>query len=104
MKKEISLNEFIEEFKEMGRDYYSHNGYEELFNYYDEFEDFDLDVIAICCDVNEYDMDELIENYGYLLEQDELDDEDYLNELVKYVERRTSLRRLNNGSYLVWCF
>ena len=115
MKKEINVYEFAQEFKEMNRDYFSYEGYEALFEYYDDFEDFNLDVIAICCDVSEYGEEELKENYKHLLSfdgfkeenkdiyttEEELNEE-YLNALVEELEQNTTIIRLSNGSFLVW--
>ena len=113
MKKDINLNEFIDEFKRMDRDYFSYEGYEMLFNYYDEIEDFELDVIAICSDITEYTAEELIKDYGYLYpineykedniketEEEDLEEE-YLDELLKILDNKTTIIRLNN-SFLVF--
>ena len=115
MKKEINLYEFTREFEEMNRDYYSLEGYEALFEYYEEFPDFNLDVIAICCDVSEYDEDELINDYSHLINFKEFKEEnkdvytteeemqeEYLNALVEELEHNTQVIKLNNGSFLVW--
>ena len=104
MKKEISQNQFMDEFKSMNRDNYSYEGYQALYDYYDEFEDFDLDVIAICCDVTEYDEDEVISSYDYLVDKEEEFKEEFLNEIVKELENKTHIIKLNNSSFLVWSF
>ena len=115
MKKEINVYEFAQEFKEMNRDYYSRDGYDALFEYYNEFEDFNLDVIAICCDVSEHDEEELKENNKHLISFDEFKEEnkdiyttdeelneEYLNALVEELEQNTTIIKLSNGSFLVW--
>ena len=115
MKKEINVYEFAQEFKEMNRDYYSWEGYEALFEYYEEFPDFNLDVIAICCDVTEYDGDEIKENCNHLIDFEEFKEEnkelytteeemqeEYLNSLVEELEQNTTIIKLSNGSFLVW--
>ena len=116
MKQEINAYQFEQAFKDMNRDYYSYEGYQALYDYYDEFEDFSLDVIAICCDVSEYDEEELINDYGYLLtfeewkeeagytDEDEDAQEEYLKALVSVISDSTYLIELDNGSYLVWSF
>tara|TARA_R100001510_G_C7630608_1_gene189519 strand:- start:518 stop:817 length:300 start_codon:yes stop_codon:yes gene_type:complete len=56
----INENDFIQAFKNMGRDEnFSHEALQELFAYYEQYEDstgetVELDVIAICCDWTEY--------------------------------------------------
>jgi len=118
MKKEISLNEFIKEFKDINRDYYSYEGYKELFDYYDQFPEFELDVIAICCDVTEYENEELLKDYGHLLDAAEWNEEnplemfndeeeqkeEYFNALFEEIERQTSIIKLDNNDYLVWSY
>ena len=115
MIKELTLNEFIQEFKDYNRDNFSYDGYEGLFNYYNEFENFKLDVIAICCDVSEYERDEFINDYGSEEEfkefkndnKDIYDDEEefkeeYAKELFKELEKKTTIIKLNNGNFLIW--
>ena len=105
MKQEINVHEFERAFKEMDRDYYSWEGYQALYDYYDEFPDFDLDVIAICCDVSELTEEELLNEYSYLLEREEdQDEEDYLNALVEELEQHTTIIKLDNESFLIWDF
>ena len=53
-------------------------------------EDIDLDVIGLCGEWSEADPQDLITDYGYLLERDPGEDEaDYLQRLVKTLEGRT---------------
>lgn len=110
--KNISLSDFRNEFKECERDYFSHEGYQVLFNYYETIgEDFELDVIAICCEWTEYPENEFILNYSYLLDDSSLVDVDMdnekeikLQELVEILEDKTTIFKLVNGSYLVMDF
>ena len=61
----VDQSTFVREFEAYGRaDQFSYEALEALFEYYDELEDFELDVIAICCDWTEYeDMQEAIEAF-----------------------------------------
>lgn len=76
----ISINtssQFMDAFIVMGRsDQFSFRALEALYEYYNELDDYELDVIAICCEWTEYgsqeeacedlrmgDMDELNDNY-----------------------------------------
>lgn len=117
MKKELNKYEFAQEFKNMDRDYYSQEGYDALFDYYDELENFDLDVIAICVEVSEYDEEEIKNTYSHILEWEsfEIENKDlyddinelqnaYMDELVSELEQNTTLIKLDNGSFLVWDF
>ena len=84
-----SATEFMDEFTRMGRgEQYSYEALEALFDYYDELEEFELDVIAICCDWTEYESEEdALEYYGSE-DIDELQDSHFIIEL-------------NNGGILV---
>lgn len=79
----ISINtasQFMDAFENMGRgDQFSYEALEALFEYYNEMDDYELDVIEICCDWTEYeseeealvefsmeDLDELNGNYATL--------------------------------------
>ena len=78
-----SASAFMDEFSRMGRgDQFSYEALESLFDFYDEIEDFELDVIAVCCEWTEYenekealaacgaeDLDEL-QNKHFMLELD----------------------------------
>tara|TARA_R100000234_G_scaffold1377_1_gene1190 strand:- start:271 stop:600 length:330 start_codon:yes stop_codon:yes gene_type:complete len=66
----INENDFIQAFKNMGRgEQFSREGLQELFKYYEEYEDstgekIELDVIAICCDWTEYESEyQLVNDY-----------------------------------------
>ena len=61
----VDQSTFVRQFEAYGRaDQFSYEALEALFEYYDELEDFELDVIAICCDWIEYeDMQEAIEAF-----------------------------------------
>lgn len=111
MKQEINVYDFERAFKDADRDYFSWDGYQALFDYYDEFDDFDLDVIAICCDVSEYTEEEFIKTYDYIQtfkewseENDDDDEEEYLKSLVSQIDEKGYIIELENGSYLVWAF
>lgn len=66
MKQNINIEQFRDQFKSMNRDHYTYSGYEIIFSDLEEmFEgDYELDVIAICCDYEEYNEDELKNDYG----------------------------------------
>ena len=115
-----TVNQFKDAFVKMDRDYYSLDAYVELFDYYDSLDtDYKLDVIAICCEWSEHEADDLIKTYGYMYTQDEFytDHEDdypnwsedeirqeYIKELVKILEDKTTVISLSNGGYLVQDF
>lgn len=112
MKKTINLYDFEQAFKRMDRDYYSREGYEAMFNFYEELEqdteqETELDVIAFCGEWTEYDVEDLLSDYGYKLDADEvddMDDEERAAELVKLLEDETTVFELSNGCWLVMAF
>ena len=87
MYKTIDKYQFRDAFNNMGRKkQFSYEALDELFDYYNEIENYELDVIGICCEWMEYDtVDELRENYSQVL--DDVEDEDAL----EAVERETTV-------------
>jgi hypothetical protein len=60
----ITKSDFRNAFHYMGRDnQFSYEALDLLFDYLD-YADYELDVIAICCDFNEADIDEINDNFG----------------------------------------
>ena len=82
-----TATELQREFISYDRDYYTLEGYEEIINYFNDF-DVELDVIAICGDFNEESIDDIISNY--LIEINKEDNK--FEEVMDY---------LNNNTYAV---
>jgi len=63
----INFDQFVDAFKRMGReDQFSRTALDLIYDYLNEYEDIELDIIAICCEFSEYTEEELIEEYGDL--------------------------------------
>lgn len=77
MKQTIHLSDFRSAFHNAGRgEQFSYQALELLYDFFEEIDpDYDLDVIAICCDFSEMDAEEVRQAYD--LESD-TDVEDYL--------------------------
>ena len=62
----INLSDFRAAFHSMGRkDQFSYEGLGALFNYLEDIDpDFDLDVIALCCEFSEDTVQDIAEHYG----------------------------------------
>ena len=80
MYKTISENEFVQEFKECGRESnFSDYGLRQLYNYFEDYEvdsgeEIELDVIAICCEYTEYDsLEELQADYNDIKTEEDLE-------------------------------
>ena len=70
MKQTIDFSLYESAFRDMGRwDSYSYDAHKAIFEYFDELgddlgEEIELDPVAICCDVEEMDWDELVSYYS----------------------------------------
>lgn len=111
MKITVDANMFARSFDDYGRgDQFSYTALDALFNYYDEAyeQDYELDVIEICCDWTEYEEDELITQYAYMLDMSEEEISDnfsYEEEIAEAIavelNNHTIVITLDNSSYLV---
>ena len=82
MKQTIGLDEFRTAFHRMGRgDNFSYEGLEEIYNYYEEnYPDFEMDVIGICCEWTEHDSkEELLKYY----DANSIRDVEYIHIVIK---------------------
>lgn len=105
MKKDLTLWEFEEEFRDADRDYFSRDGYQFLYDYYSEFPDWELDVVEVCGEWSEYDDDDLISDYDYLVDTSEYEDDDELVEAIaRKLENETYYAKLDNGDHMVASF
>ena len=85
----INVSAFRDAFRACGRhNQFSYEGLGALFDYIEEVDpDFDLDVIALCCDYSEETVEQIAENYG--IEVDSLDE---LQDAVRaHLEENTTL-------------
>jgi hypothetical protein len=103
-----SPSELREQFINYNRDNYSYEGYEALLDYYDKSEDIELDVIAICCDWNELDVDDIVKDYSIDLtditdDDGEVDDDAKIRLVMEYLNDRTYAID-TNGSILFQSF
>jgi hypothetical protein len=110
---QLDKSEFEQAFVTIRPDNFSRLALSELYDYLDQLsddigEDFDLDVIAICCDWAECDAADLCTDYGYMLDQveDQTDDE-YLEALIEELEQNTTIIKVehfDHDTYLVQAF
>lgn len=72
----VTESMFRDEFRSCGRqDQFSHEALGLLFEHLNELEDFELDVIEICCEYEEASAEDVIESYGVDVEEgDDLSD------------------------------
>ena len=122
MYKIMSVWDMREEFNAYGREnYFSDEGLEEIDNYYTAccFDGgevgtaVEFDVVALCCDWNEYGngvvlgFDDFISDFEYLIdneEDEELEEEEKIDTIFKKLEEKTYRIRLKNGNILLMTF
>ena len=83
MKTTISLHDFREAFKHVRPDQFSYEALGLIFSYLEEYEmetgeEFELDVIAICCDFAESNKEEIMRSYDF---QDSPEESDLMNRI-----------------------
>ena len=80
MKQSVSITDFVNAFEKLRPDNFSYEGLEALYNYIenleqDEGEEFELDVIALCCSYSEYkDLEEYKQNYSSINSNKDIED------------------------------
>ena len=119
MKMTVTVDDMKAKFVALDRDYYTFDGLEALLDYYDQVdENMEFDPIAICCNWTEYgdgaacSFNDLVDDYGYLYPSEEwledndaeLDNDLYIESLVKRLEDKTTVLCLPNGNYIVFAF
>lgn len=99
-----SASELRDEFHAYGRyDNFSYIAYEWLFDYFEESDSTELDVIAICCEFSEDSFEDVAENYS--IDISECEDEDEIRDTVlDYLNDKTSVVGSNDSSVVYLCF
>jgi hypothetical protein len=94
MKTTVSKNQFVQAFDDYGRgNNFSRAGREALYDYLDDDENYELDVIAICCEFSEYEnLAEFQKNYG--IEYETIDD----------IENKTMVIKIDDESFIIQQF
>lgn len=111
MKKTLSYYEVVNEIYEVYDHQFSYAAAGELADYYEQLEDdigeeIELDPVAIACDWDEYgDAEELVEAYGYVLNDDweEEEDSEKVDAVVDYLRENTDVLEFSGG-WLVRAF
>jgi hypothetical protein len=89
-----NASQFRDEFRQCGRaDQFSYEALGLLFDYFEEIDsDYDLDVIAICCEYSEDSVEQIAESYGLEFSSVEEGDTDGERDYVlAYLEDHTSV-------------
>jgi hypothetical protein len=84
-----SASEFRNQFIAYNRDNFSCQGYELLFDYFEDCDpDMVLDVISICCDYNESDAQTIAIDYN-IVEANGMDEDDIQKVVRQYLDHHT---------------
>jgi hypothetical protein len=100
MKQTINFSQFLDAFRDMGReDQFSDDAKQVLFDYLEELEDatgeeYELDVIALCCEWTEESLEEIRANYD--IAEDE--------ETIEYLDNHTYAVPVNEDTMLYQAF
>lgn len=80
---QINFHHFIDSFKKAGRDIFSYDGYQALFNYLESVDDWvEFDIVDIACSYNELSYDEVIQVY-------QLDEDATPEDIIEYLNEHT---------------
>ena len=85
---------------------YSDEALEAIFDALEETPNIEFDPIGIRCQWTEYSTEELLTDYGYLLEEDEEEEETEETEeteekIINVLREKTFIKKLKNGNFLV---
>ncbi len=96
MKTRVTLDDFMQAFKDRGREsQFSRPALYGLFNYIEEYEDstgedIELDVIALCCDYTEASYKDIVDDYGIDVSEC-ADVEDMREAVLEHLEGETQV-------------
>lgn len=108
MKQTINFNDFRQAFTDYNREeYFSDEGLELLFNCLSAIEDdtgveFELDVIALCCDFSEDDLKDIADNCD--IDIDGMDLEEASEEVESYLTENTFLIGTTGTGFIYQAF
>lgn len=82
---------------------YSDEAVEEIFDALEETPNIEFDPIEIKCQWTECTEEELLADYGYLLEEadEEEETEEMIEKLMNVLRDRTFIKKLKNGNFLI---
>ncbi|GHU66193.1 hypothetical protein FACS1894184_03580 [Clostridia bacterium] len=114
MKITVDQGVFHSRFDDYGRqENFTYDALDELFHYYTELEEstgeeIELDVVATCCNWSEYTADELVDDYGHIIDEQFTDDDATVENVLSYLESLTEVIIVKHDdkpdTYLVECF
>ena len=107
MKTSINFSQFCDAFRDMNRnENFSYDGKRALYDFLEEMadqtgEEYELDVIALCCEFAESTVEELINDYRIDVSDAEGDEEEIEAIVEEYLNDNTMIAgKLDNGSFV----
>ena len=98
----LDKSTFVRMFDEWNRsENFSYEARELLFDYYEEFDNFEMDVIGICCDWTEFHWTDIAREYNISLDDCE-DDEEKIEAIRDYLQDNTTVLELSDGETFVF--
>jgi len=99
MKNTMYRNEFIDGMNDVRPDNFTYQGLIALYNYFDELEEdcgieIEFDPIAFCCEYTEDSIENIAANYSIDLELS-------TEEVIEYLQERTTVIDLGNGDIII---
>ena len=106
MKQTVYLSTFRDAFQSIRPDDFSREGLELLFEYLEDLErdtgeEYELDVIALCCDFCEDDAENIVREYG-MANPDELEGEELAEYVVDQLGEDTSVVGATSAGTIVY--
>lgn len=90
MKTTVYRSEFHDYFTKSDtyKNQFSYQAREIIFDFLEEYEagcgeEFEFDLVGICCDFAESTIEEIIFDYGYLMDENALKDKDYIEQFLQ---------------------
>ncbi len=109
MYKRLTFSDFRDEFTDYGRsDQFSYDGLKALYEYLEDFyessgEEFELDVIALCCEFTEYDsIEDYLNDYSSNIDREDYDEEEeYYEAVLEDLYNHTTVIKISGTDGLI---
>lgn len=86
---------------------FSYEALDIIFDYIEEYEastgdDVEFDLVSICCDFAENAIEDIVFNYGYMMDPDAVKDKDYIEEFLVDHTQVCGSYELNGDTFFVY--
>jgi len=115
MKEQISFSTFYDRFMTIRPDNFTYNGLRSLYDYLEEYEEvtdieIELDVIALCCEYNEYsDIEDYLKYYDTDVDKEDYldpdidcyDTDDFNEAVLEEISNKTTIIKVNDDGFII---